>query len=165
MPEKNESRPKIFLRPMREEEYEPWKQLACEEYAKDKESEGLSPADARAVAEKSFRDLLANGIKTPDQFLNMIVEAGGSRVLGFLWWGVQVQGTRRIAWVYNIKVEDSERGRGFGRAAMQAAEAEVKAAGFPRLGLHVFGYNQTARNLYRSLGFIETNVIMYKDLD
>lgn len=46
----------------------------------------------------------------------------------------------------------------------EVAQADVKSKGFDRLGLHVFGYNKPARQLYRSLGFETTNIVMYKNL-
>lgn len=164
MPAKKDSTIDIFLRPMTAEEYPSWQEKCRADYAKEKESEGLSPEDALAVAEKSFRDLLPQGVASPDQHLYMIVEKASGQAAGFFWWGVQTHGQRRIAWVYNIQVDSKSRGRGWGRAAMVLGEAEVKAAGFSRFGLHVFGYNTTARKLYQSLGFAETNVVMYKDL-
>jgi ribosomal protein S18 acetylase RimI-like enzyme len=164
MPEKKYAAGEIYLRPMTEEEFGPWQIASRAEYAKDKESEGLSPEDAREVAERSFRDLLPNGVSTPDQYVRKVVETATDRPVGYLWWGVQKHGQRKIAWVYNIAIDAEFRGRGWGRATMQAAEAEVRAEGFNRFGLHVFGFNKTARSLYQSLGFEETNVVMYKNV-
>lgn len=155
---------KIYLRPMTEAEFEAWRVPNQENYAREKEKEGLSPEDARAVAEKSFRELLPAGPASPDQYVSLVVEAGSDQAVGAIWWGVQNHGSRRVAWVYSVDIDAVHRGKGYGRASMEAAEAEVRANGFDRFGLHVFGYNKVARNLYQSLGFDETNVVMYKDL-
>lgn len=48
---------------------------------------------------------------------------------------------------------------------MRAMENEVRSAGLKAVRLQVFGNNAVARSLYRKLGYIETNVIMAKDLD
>ena len=154
----------IHLRKMTDAEFAPWRETAQAEYAQNRETEGLTPENARALAEKSFSELLPQGPSTPDQHLYRIVEEAGGRPVGVFWWGIQKQGEERLAWVYDIRVEEAERGRGYGRAAMLAGEAEVRARGIRRFGLHVFGFNHPARGLYRSLGFEEKNVIMYKDL-
>jgi len=47
---------------------------------------------------------------------------------------------------------------------MLLAEAEAHRRGFRRIGLNVFGGNEIARNLYRSLGYTETAIHMRKNL-
>ncbi|RZA01327.1 MAG: GNAT family N-acetyltransferase [Proteobacteria bacterium] len=154
----------VFLRPMSSEEFTPWNQQNQEEYARDKETQGLSKEEAMAVAEKSARTLLPNGRESPDQFLYSVVDTTSQEVVGSLWWGVQRETKVPLAWVYTIRIDEKHRGLGYGRAAMVAAESDVKARGFTRFGLHVFGYNQAARKLYQSLGFQEVNVVMHKAL-
>jgi ribosomal protein S18 acetylase RimI-like enzyme len=43
---------------------------------------------------------------------------------------------------------------------MLAGIEKARAMGAETVGLHVFGHNEPARALYRSLGFAETNVSM-----
>ena len=40
----------------------------------------------------------------------------------------------------------------------------ARTLGYDEIGLHVFGDNEIARNLYRSAGYVETNVSMVKRL-
>jgi ribosomal protein S18 acetylase RimI-like enzyme len=47
---------------------------------------------------------------------------------------------------------------------MLLAETEGRRRGFDRIGLNVFGGNEVARSLYRSLGYTESAVIMRKHL-
>ena len=47
---------------------------------------------------------------------------------------------------------------------MTALEETVRALGLDEIRLHVFGHNGAARALYRKLGFVETNVMMAKQL-
>ncbi|RZA07427.1 MAG: GNAT family N-acetyltransferase [Proteobacteria bacterium] len=154
----------VFLRPMSTEEYAPWAAQSHEEYARDKRTQGLSEEEANAVAEKSMRTLLPQGPSSPDQYVSVVVDSISQEVVGSLWWGVQRESKEPLAWIYNIRIDEKNRGLGYGRAAMIAAEAEVKAKGFTRFGLHVFGYNLPARKLYQSLGFAEINVVMHKAL-
>jgi ribosomal protein S18 acetylase RimI-like enzyme len=47
---------------------------------------------------------------------------------------------------------------------MLLAEGEARRRGLSRVALNVFGGNEVARNLYRSLGYEETAVTMRKTL-
>jgi ribosomal protein S18 acetylase RimI-like enzyme len=47
---------------------------------------------------------------------------------------------------------------------MLLAEDEARRRGLTRIELNVFGGNEVARNLYRSLGYVETSAQMAKDL-
>lgn len=47
---------------------------------------------------------------------------------------------------------------------MSLIEQEVTKQGLNRIGLHVFGYNKTAINLYQSLGYETTDLMMEKEL-
>ncbi len=152
----------VSLRPMTESEFGPWRSESQKNYAKDKVKEGFTPEDAAKVSEESFNRLLPEGIHTKDQ--NVYVVCDGSRSVGILWWGTQKKGSKVNAWIYDIMIDEKERGKGYGRAAMIAAEADAKAKGMGELGLHVFGHNTIARGLYESLGFRTTNVVMAKEL-
>jgi ribosomal protein S18 acetylase RimI-like enzyme len=152
----------IQVRPVTEAEFQRWKNASLENYAGEKEKEGLTHEDARAEAESSFQRHLGQGKDTPNHHIYSVTLDGA--VIGTLWWGTQKQGTKLVAWIYDIVLDPSQRGRGLGRQVMEWAQADVKAKGFEKLGLHVFGHNQVAQKLYRSLGFETTNLIMYKKL-
>ena len=53
---------------------------------------------------------------------------------------------------------EAMRGRGLGRRAMELAEEEANRRGLARIELNVFGGNEVARGLYRSLGYAEVAV-------
>ncbi|MCU1400234.1 MAG: hypothetical protein JWN62_3343 [Acidimicrobiales bacterium] len=55
-------------------------------------------------------------------------------------------------------------GQGLGRAAMLAAEELAANNGRSEIGLNVFGFNERAQDLYRSLGYRVVNTTMAKDL-
>lgn len=155
---------KIYLRPMDQNDYDRWLPESKAEYAEEKERSGLSAADAQAEAEKSFSTLLPDGPRTSGQFMFSVVEKTSERVIGCFWWGLQKQGSEMKPWVYDVKLHEAHRGKGYGRATMIAGEATVRAEGYTTLGLHVFGHNSVARKLYESLDFVTTNVVMRKDL-
>ena len=54
--------------------------------------------------------------------------------------------------------------RRYGKAAMVFAEEEALRRGHDRVALNVFGGNEVARSLYRSLGYDENAVSMSKKL-
>jgi ribosomal protein S18 acetylase RimI-like enzyme len=68
-------------------------------------------------------------------------------------------------WLYEIELDEAVRGRGLGREAMLAFEARARELGAEKVTLNVFGGNDIARSLYRSLGYVEESVQMGKRLD
>ena len=67
-------------------------------------------------------------------------------------------------WIYEVRVDPAQRGKGLGRALMQFAAEEARRRSLPRVALNVFGGNDAARGLYRSLGYREAAVTMIKEL-
>jgi len=72
--------------------------------------------------------------------------------------------TGRVLWIYDVHVYDAFRRKGLGRKAMLFAEEEASRRGVSRVSLNVFGGNDAARSLYRSLGYAELATLMRKDL-
>ena len=56
-------------------------------------------------------------------------------------------------------------GAASGAPPMLAAEALVASRGVRELGLNVFGHNERAIHLYRSLGYAPTSMNMAKPLE
>ena len=73
--------------------------------------------------------------------------------------GAPVTGGSTAAWVLRLGVLPSHRGRGGGRALMEALLLRVEASGIPELFLSVHPENHPARSLYTSLGFIVTETV------
>lgn len=72
-----------------------------------------------------------------------------------------VVGGQRIAYVFGVAVAAGARGRGHGRALMQAALTQAAAWGADVLALQVLPENETARRLYRQLGFADHHRYQY----
>jgi len=70
-----------------------------------------------------------------------------------------------IAWLYDIEVNASVRGRGIGRHTLALAEDAARARGAVSLELNVFAANQAARALYRAAGYVEIAVTLAKPLN
>lgn len=132
-------------------------------YAHDIEVHGGQSREAAlAKAEADFPAVLPLGLETPGHFI-FVVEAEGEPV-GRLWLAERLLGGRRVLYVYDVSIDPEQQGRGYGRAAMRLAEEEARERGIGRIELNVFGGNDVARGLYRSLGYVETSAQMRKDL-
>ena len=149
----------IVLRPLREDEYDAWDAAHRAEYARGLvEHVGMPQAQAEAKVERDVACVLPDGLATADTWIWAVEDDG--RVVGTVFVGLRDSG----AWLYDITIADGERGKGYGRAAMTALEDEVRALGHGTIGLNVWGGNDVARGLYRSLGWAEESVHMRKRL-
>ena len=67
--------------------------------------------------------------------------------------------------LYDIIVDPAFRGRGIGRALLDAALAELKRRGAPRAVLSTAQGNDTAQRLFERAGFRRTMIEMTRELD
>lgn len=120
-----------------------------------------------AVAEAYLEDLLRRCARLAGQ---VFVVEDANRVVGF----VSVLGACRsdtpvdaatsFAYVDDLVVLPKHRGRGYGRALLERAEAYAVAHGQATLRLRVKGGNQPARRFYASVGYTEYEVELEKQL-
>ena len=158
------SLPAVRLRPMTPEEFPAFVADSKAGYAHDIEVHGGQTREAAlAKAEADFPAVMPQGLETPGHAI-FVVEAEGAAV-GRLWLAERQMGGRRTLFIYDISIDPGQQGRGYGRAAMRLAEEEARRRGIGRIELNVFGGNEVARGLYRSLGYAETSVQMAKTLD
>jgi len=78
-----------------------------------------------------------------------------------LW--VQVKDQK--AFIYDFIIEESFRGKGYGKQALVALDEKLKSMDVQSVGLHVFGDNVTAQELYRKMGYQITGIHMKKKLN
>ena len=149
----------IALRPLREDEFGGWDAAHREEYRRGLvEHVGMAEERAAEKVERDVSAVLPEGLATPATWIWAV--ADDDRVVGTVFVGVRDGG----AWLYDITIAEGERGKGYGRAAMTALEDELRALGYDSVGLNVWGGNDVARGLYRSLGWAEESVHMRKTL-
>lgn len=149
----------ITLRPMRPGEFDRFLERSRREFVEEVVANGAaSPAAALAKADRTYAELLPDGLESPDQHLFTIVD--GDEVLGELWIGLRGEEGDREAFGYDFWVRPELRDAGIGRRAMSAAADEARRLGAVRLALNVFGDNARARHLYESFGFRVTNCNM-----
>ncbi len=127
--------------------------------------ESMVGAGARAEsADQNIRGhqerLFVGGELVAGQYLYDIVEAG--RAVGTMWIAQGPESDPGTWFIYDIVIDEDQRGRGLGRGAMEAAERLAGDAGATRLSLNVFGPNTVARALYESLGYSVMATSMFK---
>lgn len=140
----------VRLREMTAGEFDDWQRVDLDHYVSERVSNGETQEVARRTAEEQTVQLLPDGVDTDGHWF-WFGEAEGRRV-GTLWLDVR----HDYAFVYGVTVEEGERGRGYGRALMQAGAHAAHRAGCTGIALNVFGDNLTARGLYDSLGYRPT---------
>jgi hypothetical protein len=64
-------------------------------------------------------------------------------------------------WVYYVAVDPGRRGKGHGRAIMDAAESWLRQAGIAKLQLMVRRENLKAGAFYQSIGYAESQTIVF----
>lgn len=150
-------------RPATEEEFAAWSARSMAAFAQSWIDRGVPEAQALAKAEDGRRRFLPQGLATPG--VSVAVSTRDGQVTGYLWTGgMQPSAGPRQAFVFEVEVEEGQRGNGYGRGLMLLAERVALAAGERRIGLHVFSGNTPAVRLYESLGYRTTHVNSAKEL-
>lgn len=126
------------------------------------QSASLDPEQAEARARELQAEFLPEGMSTAGHAFLTILDEG--RTVGSLWLGPHEQrpGT---GFIFDIVVDEAERNRGVGSAALAAAEDWARGAGYHALGLNVLGSNPHAQRLYLALGYQVVATDMLKPLD
>lgn len=116
--------------------------------------------------EQGYGRFLASQIGRADVIV-LVAEADGE-VLGYCYGAIE--GTDYMALrgpagvLYDLVVDPAHRGRGVGRRLLEAAVAELKARGAPRVVLSTAEQNQAAQRLFARAGFRRTMIEMTREL-
>lgn len=155
----------ITLRPMTEAELQEFLEPAIAEYAQGHIDDGQwTKEEALEKSRAEFHGLLPEGVASPNQYLFTLVNEEQQNV-GVLWFAAREQQGQRAAWVYDVRIYEAFRRHGYGSLAFRAMEQKVRELGLAKIGLHVFGNNYAAQEMYKKLGYETTNVLMAKTLD
>lgn len=156
----------LRLAPMTEAQFAAYVGHACEDYARTSPHYRDLPLE-RSLPEvrEQFEKRLPQGAATPGFFLLTILlaENGAERPIGFFDIGRTTADPAK-AYIWNIELDASVRGRGLGKAALAAAEDFLRAQGIRKVGLNVFADNTVARKLYDQAGYAITQMNMEKKL-
>jgi len=124
----------------------------------------VDPDEARAKAEADTAHLFRHGRQTENVYLFAVEEEESEATVGMVFFASLRRATPQVAFIYGIEIDELFRGQGLGRAAMLAVEEKVRDLGHGEIRLNVFGGNEPARALYRSLGYEDVDVTMMKSL-
>lgn len=154
----------VTLAPMSAAAWTAWRASTITGYARDNVRIGAWPAEgAEARAALDFERILPDGMDTPGHAFRSVLNDEGATV-GSLWFAPNPPTHRPALFIWDIVIQPHYRGQGYGRAALEALESIALSLGYAQIELHTFGDNEVARNLYRSAGYVETNVSMVKYL-
>lgn len=150
----------ITLEPIEQEDFERFLESEIRGYAEDHVRNGNWLAEGAVErSRKEFETLLPDGIHSKDQYLYSIVDDSDNKI-GVLW--VQVKDQK--AFIYDFVIDEAFRGKGYGKQALIAMDEKLKSMNVKSVGLHVFGDNITAQELYKKMGFQITGIHMKKEL-
>lgn len=146
------------VRDMTTDEYAEWKQRSIDGYAESNLARcGGNRELALQRSHESFARFLPDDAATVDTRLLTLTQGGEG--VGNLWIRHHWPRYRDPApgddqtFTFDVEIQEGRRGQGLGRAAMTAAERFAFEVDDGQLGLNVFGDNDTAAGLYRSLGY------------
>lgn len=148
----------IRFEPMTESEYVVYCQSAHKNYALEvQKASNRSEEEALKISEESFQKLLPNGIHTEGHWLVSIIEEATQEKVGVLWYGHSNHGPQPSWYIYDIVLNESQRGRGLGKHTLQAFRDLAAHKNIRSIGLHVFEHNPRAIHLYEKMGFKTTD--------
>jgi ribosomal protein S18 acetylase RimI-like enzyme len=138
-----------------------YKEKAVKNYAQELEHSNMVPKGMGEKAAKQQLDqVLPNDVNTKNFYFYHIINDKDEHV------GLVIYGTRSKgeAFILDIQIDEDQQGKGYGKEAIILLEKDAKSKGYERMGLHVFGHNQRAINLYYKLDYHVTSMQMAKDL-
>ena len=150
----------VRLEALQQDDFERFLEREVRGYAEDHVRNGNWPADgALERSRKEFEFYLPDGLHTQDQYLWSLVD-DSNRKIGVLW--VQVKDQK--AFIFDFVIDEEFRGQGFGKQSLAAMDEKLKSMDVDSVGLHVFGDNITAQELYKKAGYQITGIQMKKTL-
>jgi GNAT superfamily N-acetyltransferase len=139
-----------------------WLPGKTEEYVAERVKAGENRDAAQRMSDSQFAELFPDGHPADGQYVMNVVD--DEAVVGTLWMGRPFSGDGATWFIFDIEIAKDSRGRGLGRATMEAAEEWTRERGGTRVALNVFGPNLTARSLYDSMGYEVLATSMFKDI-
>ncbi len=153
----------VKLARMNEEAFNQYYNSAIHEYANEHVKAGnWSEEEAFDKAKKQFEQLLPDGLETNAHVLFSIMY--GNETIGTLWLNIKSKEHEKHGFIFDIKLDDDQRGKGYGKATMIALEEYAKSENINQISLHVFTHNERAVALYEKMGYKAKSYNMSKRL-
>lgn len=155
----------MHLEPLGAEAFDAFARRSIDGFAGSQVAAGLSGRpEAVRQAQRAFTDLLPDRQDTTGHLI-WTVHAETGPAVGYVWLGVREVRGRLEAYVYDLDIDVSARGRRLGRAAMLAAEDAARRRGASVVRLTVFAHAAPALRLYDSLGYVVEGALLTRRLD
>jgi RimJ/RimL family protein N-acetyltransferase len=156
----------IAFEKMTSEEFEVYREKLIETYTQDNIKSGKYDAEtALENSRKEVYTILQNGLHTEGHELLRIVDRSNGEKVGYLWINDLRSKRRSKVFIYDLIIFEEFRGKGYGKASLNALEQFVRELGVMSISLHVFAHNEVALALYKSLGYTITNINMTKTFE
>jgi len=154
------------IKPMTDEAFDEYVSNSVPNYAREKVASGeWAEEDSVDRARDVFREMLPQGLDTPDNHLFQIIDEWNDTPVGVLWIEERERAGQKIAFICDVYIDPEHQSKGHASRALRALEDKVRAMGFTGIGLQVFGHNESAHRLYQRLGYLPVNFFMFKTLD
>lgn len=128
--------------------------------------EELLPFTQYKDKDKTFLEVLELWLNNPEY--QVYVAEENSQLIGYICGIVKNKPLRVLNKEGSIEewyVEEKYRGKGMGKQLYEELLKEFKKAGCTHLGLRVYTANNSAINIYRKMGFIDSELTMVKSLN
>jgi ribosomal protein S18 acetylase RimI-like enzyme len=156
----------VRLIPLLENELQSYLDKTIPNYAAENVKAGYwTEEEGLQKSRDSFDRLLPDGVNTKNQYLYKIHDTEADQRVGIIWLNARVDAPHPSGFIYDIEIDEEQRGKGFGKQAMLAVEGKARELGLKSLGLHVFAHNAVAKGLYEKIGYEIKSHNMTKALD
>ncbi len=152
----------VELHLMSDAEVDAYLERSRTDYVNDLVVSGMPEAAAASRADAQHRQAFPDGRPAPGHHVRAVID--GDRTIGYVWYGPEPDASDDRWWLWDIWVNESDRGRGVGREVLAVVEDEVRRLHGTSLGLSVFGRNDKARLLYERSGYEVVSVRMRKPI-
>lgn len=150
---------------MTDGDYAAFLRKSIPEYAYDQMHAGNWTAnEAAGRARAEFQQMLPQGPQTPNAYLRTILDEKDRKV-GMLWYFVDVNRSRKTAFLIDFFIFSEARHRGYEAQAFELFENEARNLGVERVELQIFTHKNEDLLLYRENGYQETSIFFAKDLN
>ena len=151
------------LVPMTQPEFDSYFETLVPDYAVDNVRAGYwSEDEALEKSRQQTMSLLSQGLQTPNHYIYSLYD--DEQKIGMIWLKVDLDRPVKSGFIFDVRVEDEFRGKGYGKEIMSLVEEKARELGVQRMGLHVFAYNDVAKNLYERIGYKVSSMNMLKEL-
>jgi GNAT superfamily N-acetyltransferase len=151
---------------MTEKEFENFMIISMKDQAQGQVQAGSWKAEeAQGNIERLRSQFLPDGVATPNHYFFAIEETSTGAKVGGLWYTIMDEEGNPQVFVMDIQVYDEYRRHGYGSQAFEAMEEKVRKMGITTIALQVFKHNQSARAMYKKLGYVGTDTSLSKKID